>query len=126
MGKKGTAVRDCATGWKKCKRCEYTKEVSSFRKDASCNGGYRNICKACAKSTPVDDVLELTAWEALHNPTYVNTSGVDYYSPPTLTTRVIDTSDLPNVEDLPAAYLKQCYDYWKDLIDDESPNKRIA
>ncbi len=36
------------------------------------------------------------------------------------------TNTLPNVEDLPAPYLRKCYDLWLSLQDDQESGVRIA
>lgn len=40
--------------------------------------------------------------------------------------KIVNIQDLPSVEYLPAAYLKQCADYWDGLVDNAPKGSRIA
>jgi hypothetical protein len=101
--------------FKNCSRCALEKHSECFRYDESCKDGRRNVCKNCSRNA--DPIGELPYEDITPCPPPVPVSF-------RLNDRMVGA--LPDPADLPAAYLKQCADYWNDLVDDRPNNIRIA
>lgn len=100
-----------------CRDCEQIKPITEYNKDPKSRGGFRAECKQCRgtrRGNPARTLTGLVPSEFHKAPVVI-----PYF-------QTIAESDLPDVERLPAAYLKRAHTYWAELVgSDDEPVRRL-
>lgn len=103
---------------KTCSKCQRVKSVIDFCKDSGYKDGRRSDCNACRR---VDRVIN--ANDMRPKPVTVTLPAALGHVP---YVRAIEEKELPAPDQLPAAYLKRCADYWTDLLGEGTVATRIV
>lgn len=83
-------------------------------------------CVICGKTFSTKDSRQKTCSKECADVSRARYRPEKLEVPPKPQTYKTKEDTLPPVEDLPATYLKRCYDLWSQLVDGETPDKRIA
>lgn len=100
-----------------CIRCDIDKPISEYNKDPKSRGGYRAECKTCRGTRRGSSSPNTVTLSSTRMPEPVV---IPYF-------QTIAENELPDVERLPAAYLKRAHDFWAELVgSDDEPVRRIS
>lgn len=100
-----------------CSQCKLDKPIYEYNKDPKSRGGFRAECRACKNNN--------SSTSSRRNDT-VTQSDTTLYKPSLPYFQTLAENELPDVERLPAAYLKRAHDYWAELMEsDDEPVRRL-
>jgi len=126
-----------------CLGCFYQLPLSAFHKDSRRKDGHRARCKKCRSDNDYvldsyssqddmtvlgssDQDLELSNNLINHYWKKVNTKANHVFPKPSSWSFTKNSDELPPVDKLPAAYLKEAHDYWVELVGTGDVTTRIA